>query len=149
MHNVFVLFVCLLVCLLACFVWGWAVSVLASGLLCFGTASRGGCAKAGAAKGATRRKPCVAKKSCVLALGAESHRCPFWLVCLKHRGRFLFHLPGPSIFPKGHLWAPGLPEQGVNGSGCDQKGGQKAIALLGLPCTSGTKLKRGRTCAII
>ena len=35
------------------------------------------------------------------------HRCPFWLVCLKNRGPWfgwgLFHLPGPSIFPKGHL----------------------------------------------
>ena len=32
-----------------------------------------------------------------------NHRCPFWLVCLSNRGG-LFHLPGPSIFPKGHLW---------------------------------------------
>ena len=37
-----------------------------------------------------------------------SHRCPFWLVCLKHRGPWfrwgLFHLPGPPSFPTDHLW---------------------------------------------
>ena len=39
------------------------------------------------------------------------HWCPSWLVCLKNRGPWfrwgLFHLPGPSIFPKGHLCTQG------------------------------------------
>ena len=40
--------------------------------------------------------------------GRESeHRCPFWLVCLKDRRPWctwwFSHLPGPSIFQKGHL----------------------------------------------
>ena len=36
----------------------------------------------------------------------RGHRCPFWLICLKNRGRFLVcrvvqsTLPGPSIFSK-------------------------------------------------
>ena len=37
----------------------------------------------------------------------RKHRCPFWLSLVKNRrhwcGCGLFHLPGPSIFPKGHL----------------------------------------------
>ena len=40
----------------------------------------------------------------------HAHRCPLWLVCYKTRGPWfrwgLFHLPGPSIFPKGHLYPP-------------------------------------------
>ena len=40
--------------------------------------------------------------------------CPFWLVCLKFRAPWftwwLNHLPGPSIFQKGHLCLWGVPQ---------------------------------------
>ena len=46
---------------------------------------------------------------CSKGKNRKAHRCPSWLVCLKNRGPWftwwLNHLPGPSIFQKGHLWA--------------------------------------------